>query len=270
VILAGSATGTAPLAFSWAQTAGPAVALSDPTIATPSFVAPSVATTAALTFLLTVTNAAGSSTAAVTITVNGAAAPTVDHIPAQTVGSGTPVSITATCSDPGGSTCSFVWTQTAGTPVVLTPNPHAGATVAFTVSLAAGASPTTLQFQIVATNTAGISSAPDVTSVTVTPPADNVLITNAEYRADKQRLILTATSSVVSPTVSLTLQPYVTASGTTFDPAGIGNAFTNAGGGNYTLTVVGAPQPAAPPARPLTARSSAGGVSPPHGIDRLR
>jgi hypothetical protein len=109
-----------------------------------------------------------------------------------------------------------------------------------------------------------------VTAVTVTPPADTVAITNAEYRTGKQRLILTATSSVVSPTIDLTLAPYVTSTGAVFDPAGAGNTFTNAGGGNYTLTVVGVPEPAIPPATPLTVRSSAGGVSPPHGIDRLR
>jgi hypothetical protein len=163
-----------------------------------------------------------------------------------------------------------VWTQTAGTPVVLTPNPFAGATVSFTVALAAGAAPAVLQFQIVATDTAGISSAPDVTTVTVTPPPDTVQITNADFRTDKGRLTLTATSSVISPNVNLTLQPYVTASGTTFDPVVAGNIFTNNLNGTYTLTVQPVPQPAAPPATPLTARSSAGGVSPPHGLDRLR
>lgn len=270
VTLAGSAIGTAPLAFAWTQTAGPAVTLSDPAIAAPSFTAPEVTAPTVLSFRLTVTNAAGSSTASVDVIVNGAAAPTVIHVPARTVGSGTPVAMTATCSDPAGLPCSFVWTQTAGTPVVLVPNPSPGATVSFTVALPAGAAPAALQFQIVATNTAGVSSAADVTSVTVTPPADTVAITNVEYRADKQRLILSATSSVVSPTVNLTLQPYVTASGTTFDPAVTGNQFVNGGAGTYSLTLVGVPQPAAPPARPLTVRSSAGGVSPPHGIDRLR
>ncbi|HEX3760599.1 MAG TPA: hypothetical protein VHW23_17915, partial [Kofleriaceae bacterium] len=270
VTLAGSATGTAPLTFAWAQTVGPTVTLSDPDSAAPSFVAPAVMAPTALTFALTVSNAAGSSTASVTITVNAATAPTVDPIAPRTVGSGTPVSLTATCTDPGGLACSFVWTQTSGAPVVLTPNPRAGATVSFTVVLAAGASPTVLAFQVVATDTAGVSSAPELTTVTVTPPADTVRITNAEYRADKQRLILTATSSVVSPNVTLTLQPYVTATGATFDPAGAGDTFTNGGAGTYSLTVVGVPQPAAPPATPLTARSSAGGISPPHGIDRLR
>lgn len=270
VTLAGSATGTAPLTFAWTQTAGPAVTLSDPTSATPSFVAPAVTAPTVLTFALAVSNAAEASTASVAITVNAATAPTVNPIAARTVGSGTPVSLTASCTDPRGLTCSFVWTQTSGAPIVLTPNPLAGATISFTVALAAGASPAVLSFQVIATDTAGVSSAAEVITVTVTPPADTVQITNAEYRADKQRLILTATSSVVSPTVNLALQPYVTATGATFDPAGAGNTFTNGGAGSYTLTVVGVPQPAAPPATPLTARSSAGGISPPHGLDRLR
>lgn len=270
VTLAGSATGTAPLQFAWTQTGGPAVTLSDPALAAPSFVAPQVAATTDLVFQLTVSNAIGSSTASVTVTVSAATAPTVNDIPARTVASGTPVALTATCSDPRGQPCSFVWTQTAGAPVVLTPNPFTGATIQFTVALPAGGTPTTLAFQVVATDTGGASSPPELTTVTVTPPADAVAITNAEYRIGKQRLDITATSSVNSPTVTLTLQPYVTAQGTVFDPAGIGATFTNTGGGIHTISIVGAPEPAPPPATPLTVRSSAGGVSPPHGIDRLR
>jgi hypothetical protein len=270
VTLAGTATGTAPLTFAWVQTTGPSVALSDPAIATPSFVAPVVTATTPLAFSLTVTNAVGSSTSSVTVTVNQSTAPTVHHVPARTVVSGTAVSLTATCSDPGGAPCTFAWTQTAGAPIVLAPNPITAATVSFRVQLPAASPSTTLQFSIVATNASGVPSAPDTTSVTITAPADTVAITNAEYRIGKQRLDLTATSSVTSPTLDLLLQPYVTTSGTTFDPSGLGNQFTNAGGGNYTMTLLGVPPPANPPATPLTARSTAGGASPPHGLDRIR
>ena len=45
---------------------------------------------------------------------------------------------------------------------------------------------------------------------------------------------------------------------------------TNNGGGLYTLTLVGAPEPAIPPATPLVVESNLGGVSPPHGLDRIR
>ena len=126
VTLAGSATGTTPIAFHWAQTAGPTVALSNADVANPTFTAPIVATPTALSFSLTATNAAGSSTASVTITVSAAAAPTVNHVAARTVASGTPVTLTATCSDPAGLPCTFVWTQTSGTPIVLAPNPTTG------------------------------------------------------------------------------------------------------------------------------------------------
>ena len=268
VTLHATATGSPPLSFAWTQTGGPTVALSDPSVAAPSFVAP--AGPATLTFGVTVTNPSGSASATATVIVNATGAPTVNHIAPRTVDAGTPVTLTATCSEPHGLPCTFVWTQTAGLPSVLTPDPFAGATVRFTVALPAGGAPTTLQFSIIATSAAGVSSLPDLTTVTVNPPADVVAITNVEYRTGKQRLIVSATSSVVSPTVGLILQPYVTATGATFDPAGIGNALTNTGGGVYTITLNGAPEPAVPPATPLTVRSTAKGVSPAHGIDRLR
>ncbi len=270
VTLAGSATGTTPITFHWTQTAGPTVALSSADMSNPTFTAPIVATPTALTFALTATNAAGSSIASVTVTVSAAAAPTVNHIAARTVGSSTPVTLTATCFDPAGLPCTFVWTQTSGSPIVLAPNPTTGASVTFTVAVPGGAAAVTLGFQIVATNSAGVSSVPDTTTVTFTPLADAVAVTSVEYRTGKQRLIITATSSIVSPTVDLTLAPYLTETGVTFDPAVLGSLFTNTGGGIYTLTLVGAPEPAVPPAAPITVRSTAGGVSPPHGIDRLR
>ena len=61
------------------------------------------------------------------------------------------------------------------------------------------------------------------------------MITNAEYRIGQQRLILSATSSVIDPNVVLTVLPYKTASGipVTFDPSP-NNTMTNSGGGLYT------------------------------------
>jgi hypothetical protein len=270
VNLAGTASGSTPLTLAWIQTAGPAVALANATTLTPRFTAPLVALATTLTFQLTATNAAGSANSSVNITVNPAGAPIVNPIAARTINSGTPVSMTASCSDPNHLACTFTWTQTSGTPIVLAPNPQAGATVSFTVAIPAGGATATLAFQIVAKNSAGVSSAPTTTSVTIVPPPDVVAITTAEYRTGKQRLILTATSSVISPTVVLTLQPYLTTTGSTFNPATLGNTFTNTGGGIYTLTLVGAPEPALPNATPLTAKSSAGGISPPHGLDTIR
>jgi hypothetical protein len=59
----------------------------------------------------------------------------------------------------------------------------------------------------------------------------------------------------------LTLQPYLTKTGTTFDPANLGSVFTNTGAGTYTLTLVGAPEPALPPATPIVVKSNLGGTS---------
>jgi hypothetical protein len=70
----------------------------------------------------------------------------------------------------------------------------------------------------------------------------------------------------VSPNVVLTLQPYVTTNGTTFDPAQLGNVLTNTGGGTYTLTLVGAPEPAVSPAKPIVVTSNLGGSSLPTAI----
>ncbi|MBZ5555019.1 MAG: hypothetical protein LAO21_20070 [Acidobacteriia bacterium] len=267
VTLNGSAsTGTAPLTFSWAQNPAdiPQVVLTGANTANPTFPAPVVGATTVLNFTLTVTNTAGSSSASVTVTVNAAAAPTATAPAPQTVISGTRVTLTATCTDPLGLACTFSWLQTApAAPVVITPNPFTGATISFTLTLPVGTiTSTVLQFQVTATNSAGVSSAPQSTSVTVNPAPDAVIITSAVYRTSKQRLDMTASSSVVSPNIILTLQPYLTAQGTTFDPKSLGggaNVFTNTGGGLYTLTLVGAPEPAVPPATPLIVTSNIGG-----------
>jgi hypothetical protein len=211
-----------------------------------------------------VSNSCGSSSATTSVTVNAPAAPTVNHIALQTVGSGVPVTLAASCVAP--SVCTFVWSQPAGQGIVLSPD-STSATVGFTLTLPIGAPGVTLQFSVVATS-GGVSSSPEFTTVTVNPAADAVTVASVEYRTGKQRLIVNATSSVVSPSVVLTLRPYVTTTGTVFDPATLGNVFTNSGGGLYILTLVGAPQPGA--GNVITVASSLGGVSAPSPITKLR
>ncbi len=136
-------------------------------------------------------------------------------------------------------------------------------------TLAAGQiTPTVVQLTITATNSLGLVSTPQTASVTINPQPDTVGITTAEYRTGKQRLIITATSSVISPNVILTLQPYLTTTGATFDPARLGNTLANGLNGIYTLTLVGAPQPAA--GQVLVVKSNLGGVSPAHALDLVR
>jgi hypothetical protein len=64
------------LTFLWTQTGGPAVSLSDPTSATPSFVAPAVAGTTTLSFRVSVSDGQlTSDSAGVAVTVTGQNAP---------------------------------------------------------------------------------------------------------------------------------------------------------------------------------------------------
>jgi hypothetical protein len=273
VTLAGSATGTGPFTFTWSTPAQGS--LSSVTIANPVFTAPLVAVATPVTVNLTVTGACGSSTVAATINVSAAGTPTVNAVAPVTVFSSTTGSVAVSGSDPGGLALTFAVTQ-AGAPALtalgVTPTSTSSATISFTapvLPLGQTAS-TTVTLTITATNSANVSSQPVTTTVTVKPLPDSVLITSTEYRTSKQRLVVNATSSVVSPNVILTLAPYVTISGTTFDPSVLGNTFTNNGLGIYILTLVGAPEPAVPPALPLIVNSNLGGASPPHGLDKIR
>jgi hypothetical protein len=205
------------------------------------------------------------------------------------VNSGTPVTLTASCSDPQGLACTFQWTQTnagaPGVPTVLSPNPTSTNPISFTVSLPVGSlSPVTIQLQVVATDSANLSSAADFTSVTINPLADVPAITPpVVYRTSKQRLTINASDSIVSPNLVLKLQPYLTESGVVYDPdpakGGVGNVFTNNNNGTYLIDLVGAPPPAcnlggtyATPCSqaPLTIKSSLGSVSQPAPVGLIR
>ncbi len=83
----------ATLTYSWTQTGGPAVTLSSPTAAKPTFTAPAVTTSTNLVFGLVVQDATFSSTpSSVTVTVNPSAAPPPPTPPDLTAG-GTPIAL---------------------------------------------------------------------------------------------------------------------------------------------------------------------------------
>jgi hypothetical protein len=123
-----------------------------------------------------------------------------------------------------------------------------------------GAPAATLNFSIVATNSAGSSSAAEFTSVTVNPLPDVLSITSVEYRTGKQRLIINVTDATDNPAIQIFLNPYrceVSAAPCALNPVtgfwmynpdpaagGVGNIFTYGVGGLYLLDVVGAPRPA--------------------------
>jgi len=189
----------------------------------------------------------------------------------------------------------FTVTQTGApalTVLTVTQLTPTSATVNFTAPTlpAAQVTPTVINLTITARNTANSISAPEATTITVNPLPDSVLITATEFRTGKQRLVINASSSVVSPNVILTLQPYAcevpSPAGQApcpngiFNPASLGNTFTNNGGGLYILTLVGAPAPACQnpngtfatvcPAAPLQVKSNHNGTSPFHGLDKIR
>jgi hypothetical protein len=257
ITLNGSAvTPDAPVTFLWAAAAG---TFSNPNIANPVYTAPivGVQTNAGLT--LTVTTCGGTSSAPTTVVVNAAIAPTVNHVAPLTLFSGANGSMPVTGSDPNvPPALPLVFTAVqAGAPalnnflVTQGPNPPGtGATITFTApTLPLGQVITsTVNLTINATNSANVVSAPEFTSVTVVPLPDAITPTSAQYRVNNKRLIVTATSSVVSANVNLILQPYITITGTVYNPdpaaGGAGSVFTNNGAGAYTLTINGVPEPA--------------------------
>lgn len=150
-------------AFNWTQTSGLHVDLVDALTSTPTFTAPKLepGASARLVFQLRVSDngrPAGSDTVVVLVT-QSVSPPTVSAGATQSVVTGDIVRLLARGTDPQGLTLTFNWTQTAGTPVLLS-----GATsgnASFTVpDQAAGEA---LAFRVVASN--GFASASDSVQV---------------------------------------------------------------------------------------------------------
>ena len=269
VPLSGSASGTAPLSYAWTAPAGVTLAPSA-SVANPTFTAPAVVATNSYLFTLEVSGCNGlKSTATVTVTVTPPKAdvPVVAPIAPLTVTSGTTVTLTAVGS--GSHALSYTWTQSSGSPQAFT-TLNGGSSIRFAHAVAAGkVSNDVLAFTVVAKDSvSATTSAPVTASVTFTPVPDTDTITLAEYRTSKLRLDVTAVSSVVSPNVILTLQPYITTGGALFNPATMGSTLTNNGAGNYTITLVGVPQPG--PSATLVVKSNIGGSSAPTPLTRVR
>ena len=110
-----------------------------------------------------------STASTVTITVNplnANAPPTANAGPAQTVTSGTTVTLNGSASsDPDGTIASYAWSQAGGSPTVTLTGP---ATAQPTFLAPTVTSATTLNFSLVVTDNQGATSAASTVAITVT------------------------------------------------------------------------------------------------------
>lgn len=167
------------LTFSWSQTDGPGVILSDAGIPRPSFISPTVGPDgAALVFLLTVTDNQGASASdSVTINVTTTNRPPVANAgPDQSVTAGVQVALNATASsDPEGAIASYRWSQIAGPSVSLS-NANAAQTL-FTAP-ASGNGGVSLVFEVTVTDAGGLQGTDQVV-VNVTSPDNQPPVADA-------------------------------------------------------------------------------------------
>jgi uncharacterized protein (TIGR03382 family) len=122
--LAGTYTiaGATPPTLAWTQVSGPAITLSDPTIANPTFTVPEVTADAVATMKFTVTGISGSANSTVDLTIKDVNRPPVAKITAaSSAKKGTGVSLSGTgSSDPDGDALTYAWSQTSGPTVTIT------------------------------------------------------------------------------------------------------------------------------------------------------
>jgi len=154
------------LTYSWFQTAGPNVELSDATGARPVFTSPTVSTEGTtLIFELTVSDGIATATATVKVVVEN-----VNHLPVASAGmdqvrsEASTIVLNGTLSgDVDGDAITYNWTQLTGAPVTLSDN--AGQTPSFIAPLV-GPEGATLEFQLVV-NDGLVDSAPARVTITV-------------------------------------------------------------------------------------------------------
>jgi hypothetical protein len=202
VTLDGSSSQNA-VTYTWAQTAGETVELTDADTAMASFTAPS--TPGELTFTLTVTDAAGASATSAPLSVTVVdpnAEPPVDEPPVDTAPLADAItslesamvgeSVTISAAD-NPNNASLSWSEASGAVTIADPSAKS-----FTFKMPDVTEP--LVFNLTVTGTSadgGITPGPTATdSVTVSPKLDVLTVDSAQYRADKREWRISGTASI--------------------------------------------------------------------------
>ena len=185
------------LSFTWSQTSGTTVTLTNATTATPGFTAPTVTANTDLVFSVSVSDGTLSASDSVTVTVRPPAtntAPVANAGADQTVQ--TPATVTldgSASSDADGDTLTYTWTQTVGTTVSLAS--ANAATASFSASAITASEDLTFQLTV----SDGSASHSDQTVVTLLPASTNraptVSLRATASVAEGASLSITATAS---------------------------------------------------------------------------
>ena len=204
------------MSYRWAQTLGPTASLSDPTSASPSFIAPEVTADTTLTFSLQVDDGtAGSMPSTVTVTVRH-----VNRAPVASAGSnqtaderGTATLDGGASMDPDGDTLFYAWTQVGGpvvtlsdasaaSPTFATPEVPADSVLTFALTVSDGSltSTATVTVTVRHVNRAPVAAAGE--GVTVSPGSFVTLDGLDSYDPDGSRLTY-AWTQTDGPTVTL-------------------------------------------------------------------
>lgn len=226
----------------WNQTSGAGVGVGGSTGDSITFTAPTGDQTLAFTLTATGPTGATSTTAPYTITVTTERPPAPAPVAVATATPTQPlVGQTVTVSGAGSQgAASYLWTQTAGTPVTFDPTASS-----FTFPMPAGS----VSFDLTVTNADGVTS---TTSVSATAATDTLTVSEAQYRPDKVEWRFTGTASITNiNTVSVYVR---NANGT--KGAKIGDGIVNPTG-SWTFKVKGSPNPGT--ATQVLVESSRGG-----------